>query len=199
MKTAVATRFLLILLLLCQPLAASERSGVVVRSASVFDGPGIDARAVGKLEAGTRVSIFSRRGGWKEIFADDAAVVGWVRAYQVREGDYAPPAAVETEADERGFLSGLASFSRKASRFFGGGGASTSEGTATIGVRGLSEEQLQAAQPDFDQFARMQQFASTPERLARFKRNGRLRKQDVEHLQPQPQQQPAAGQGGRDK
>jgi len=200
MRAFTASKYLLatlLLALLYQAPVLADRSGVIVRDASVHEKPGIGSRAVGELEAGTRVTIFSRRGGWKEIFADDAALVGWVRAYQVREGDYAPVIETETESDERGFLSGLASFSRKASRFFSSDRSSTSDGTATIGVRGLSEAQLKSAQPDFDEFAKMKKFASTPERLTRFQRDGRLQKHKVKHLQQQ--QRPAAEQSEREK
>ena len=86
--------------------------------------------------------MFSRQGGWKEIFADEKAILGWVRSYQVREGNFEPTVQTESKSDSRGFLAGLASFSRRASGFFKSSSGRTSSGTATIGVRGLSEEEI---------------------------------------------------------
>ena len=177
------SRITLLFLLSTSPLLAAQQ-GIVVREAKVYADASSGARQVGVIEAGKQVDIFSRKGGWKEIFSDKLELIGWVRSYQVREGDYAPQAEAEAEPDSRGFLSGLAAFSRKASRFFGGGGSTTSSGTATIGVRGLSEEELKAAKPDLVEFATMQGFASDATRLAGFRQEGRLSANEVAHIEP---------------
>lgn len=174
---------LLILLLPGAPLLANQ-DGLVVRNATLHAGAGRDAAVVGRIDAGTRVAIFDRKGGWREIYSEEKALVGWVRIYEVRELDSAVPAAIETQSDSRGFLSGLASFSRKASRFFGAGGATTSSSTATIGVRGLSEAELRGAQPDLQELERMRGYASSSTRSAEFGENGALRARQIKHLKP---------------
>ena len=164
------------------PLRASE-SGIIVRTAQVYADANIGSQRLDQLSAGTAVSVFSRKGGWKEVFSEEKAIVGWVRAYQVRERTLAQQQTqVETKADQRGFLSGLASLSRKASRFFSTGGSSTSSGTATIGVRGLSEAQIKSAKPDFEEFETMQQVISNDPRLASFRQAGQLSANEVAHL-----------------
>lgn len=168
-------------ILLVAPLQASQ-DGVIVRSAQVYADANSQSRQVGRFLAGTTVSVFSRKGGWKEVFSEDKALLGWVRGYQVREGGVARQAQVESAQDERGFLAGLASFSRKASRFFKTGGSSTSSGTATIGVRGLSEEQIKSARPDFEELEKMHGFSSSKARLAEFRQHGQLSANEVAHL-----------------
>ncbi len=172
------------LLLLSVTLPAAEQQGVIVREAQVYDGPGTAFRQVGSVRAGTLVNLFGRKGGWEEIFAEREALIGWVRSYQVRTGVYAPQVEVEEQPDSRGFLSGLAAFSRKASRFFSSGGAGSSSGTATIGVRGLSEEEIRSARPNAAELVKMQGFVSSPERVQRFRDEGRLAANDVAHLKP---------------
>ena len=171
-----------LLLLLAVSVQASQQ-GVVVRLAPVHAKANAGSALVGQLSPGTRVSIFSRQGGWKEVYSEPQQLVGWVRSFQVREGQVVQQTSqAKTESDSRGFLSGLASFSRKASRFFRGSGSSTSSGTATIGVRGLSEEELKSAKPDLEQFAKMKQFASDGTRVAKFKLDGQLSEQQVAHI-----------------
>ena len=171
---------LLLVVVVAAPLSASQE-GIIVRSATVYADAVSGARKVGNIPAGTRVSIFERRGGWKEVFSETPELIGWVRSFQVREGEYSAPAAEASESDSRGFLSGLAAFSRKASRFFSPqSGAAT--GSATIGVRGLSEEELRAAKPDLAELAKMQGFASDRARLERFRKAGQLSAQDVGHI-----------------
>jgi hypothetical protein len=169
------------LLLLGPPLLAGE-AGVIVRDAPVYAAADSGARQVGKVGAGTRVNIFSRRGGWEEIFAEQENLVGWVRSYQVRGEEYAPRVETGAETDSRGFLSGLAAFSRKASRFFSTDSQGSSSGTATIGVRGLSEEEIDSAKPAPAELRKMQGFASNPQRMARFQLDGQLSANQVKHL-----------------
>ena len=176
-----ALQILLLCLLVAAPVVAGE-DAIVVRQAVVYTKASSTSAEVGQIEAGSRVSIFSRKGGWKEIFSEEKAIIGWVRSYQVREGDYAPTIQTETASDSRGFLAGLASFSRKASRFFSSDNRSTSSGTATIGVRGLSEVEIKAAVPDPEQLGKMQGFASNSSRAVGFASQGGLRAQKIPHI-----------------
>jgi hypothetical protein len=76
----------------------------------------------------------------------------------------------------------LASFSRKASSFFKSDRSATSSGTATIGVRGLSEDEIKTAQADFAEFEKMQRFASNGKRAGSFARQGKLSSTRVPHI-----------------
>lgn len=163
------------------PVLANQE-GIVVRTATVHTSPSHGARRLGEVTAGTAVSIFSRQGGWKEIFSEQHSIIGWVRGYQVREGSAAPVVETTNEADSRGFLAGLASFSRKASSFFKSDRSATSSGTATIGVRGLSEDEINTAQADFAEFEKMQRFASNGKRAGSFARQGKLSSTRVPHI-----------------
>jgi len=168
---------------LAMPALAVEQQAIVVRQATVYANASSTAQKVGQVGAGTRVSIFSRKGGWKEIFSEEQAVIGWVRSYQVREGNFAPAAEIQTASDSRGFLSGLALFSRKASSFFKSDSGSTSSGTATIGVRGLSEDEIRSAVADPAELEKMKQFASNQQRIDGFVRQGKLSPVTIPHIE----------------
>ncbi len=175
--------FLLILTFFTVPAAANPQ-GVIVRLATVHAEASSSSERLGQISAGTQVSIFGRTGGWKEIFSEQKSILGWVRSYQVREGKLSQQSQVKAEEDSRGFLAGLASFSRKASRFFSPGGSSASSGTATIGVRGLSEAEIKSAKPNLEELAKMKQFASNKARLKSFRQQGSLSTNEVEYLEP---------------
>lgn len=169
------------LLFFSATLALAE-DGVMIRMSTVYSSASSASEQVARIEAGARVSVFERQGGWKLIFSDQKALTGWVRSYQVRSGYYAETPTVEAKTDSRGFLAGLASFSRKASSFFGAGDSTGSTQTATIGVRGLSEEEIRTALPDFEELEKMHAYASNTQRMSAFSSGGQLAARPVAHL-----------------
>ena len=177
------------------PLQANQ-DAIVVREALVYSAANSASEQVGKVSAGTRVSVFGRKGGWQEVFYEQESIVGWVRSYQIREGSFSPAVEVENQSDSRGFLAGLAAFSRKASGFFRPSDSATSSSTATIGVRGLSEAEINAARPDYDEFKKMQQYASNNVRLVEFSQSGQLSVNNVEHLSVSKKQNKNSGANG---
>jgi hypothetical protein len=66
--------------------------------------------------------------------------------------------------------------------FFTQDATATSSGTATIGVRGLSESEINSAQADFDELANMKQYASNRTRLSSFVAAGGLKANGVAHI-----------------
>ncbi len=179
---------LLMLCLIVAVPASANQDAIVVREAVVFAKADGTSAQVGKIAAGTRVNVFSRQGGWKEVFSEEKAIIGWVRGYQVREGNYAADIETESKSDSRGFLAGLASLSRKASSFFKSSSKPTSSGTATIGVRGLSEEEIKGAQADFAELEKLKGFASNDRRASSFAQKGELKAKKVAYISGQKKQ-----------
>jgi hypothetical protein len=179
MKTGI---LVIVILLSLQLAAQASETGVIVRLSPVYAEASTVSTRIGRINAGTSVSVFERNGGWKQIYSEEKAILGWVRSFQVRQSALVPTAKIESEPDSRGFLAGLATFSRKASGFFKSDSNSTSSTTATIGIRGLSADQIKAAKPDFAELARLQQFTSNSQRQTAFTRQGGLRARSVKHL-----------------
>ncbi len=180
------TRLILIIVtgwFVLTPLQAAS-DAIIVRLAKVYPQSNSAGKPLGQIKAGSLVNVFSRQGGWKEVYSEQPEIIGWVRSYQVRERLTDIPAVkVEAKSDSRGFLAGLASFSRKASGFFGSSKSSAgSAGTATIGVRGLSEEEIKNAKPDLQELEKIQGFASDQSRMTAFVSAGKLFAQKVKHL-----------------
>jgi len=109
---------------------------------------------------------------------------GWVRSYQVRAGKVPSTVVAETRDEKRGVLSDLASLSRSASGLLGGGNqASTNQTTATIGIRGLSAEELEAAKPDKKQLEKLKKYAATRSQGKKFAKTAKLKKRKVNTLE----------------
>ena len=160
----------------------ADQQGIVVRQAKVYADANSASGQVGKVAAGTRVSIFERRGGWQEIFSEERSMIGWVRSYQVRESKGGSQVITAQKEDSRGFLSGLAALSRKASGFFTQDNSATSSGTATIGVRGLSEAEINSAQANFEELEKMKKYTSSGKRMTSFVEAGGLNANAVAHI-----------------
>ncbi len=173
---------IVVICLIATVSASASEDAVVVREAVVFSKASSASERIAEIAAGTRVNVFSRKGGWKEIFSEEQAIIGWVRGYQVREGNYGVETSSHSKSDSRGFLAGLASLSRRASGFFKSNSNSTSSGTATIGVRGLSEEEIRSAQADFVELEKMKGFASNGSRASAFANKGKLKAKKVAYI-----------------
>jgi len=72
---------ILCLLLLTACPAQANQDAVIVRLALVY-AEAIDvAPTVGRINAGSGVSLFERKGGWKQIYFAEKPLIGWVRSY----------------------------------------------------------------------------------------------------------------------
>lgn len=159
---------------------AFAEPATVISDSPLYQRPSIQSGVILQLEAGTTVDHIARSGGWKQINLDSGES-GWVRSYQVREGTISIDS--EPEQEQGGFFSSLAALSRKASGLF----TRSSEGyslprTATIGVRGLSEEEINRAQADFEQLKKLERFRSNKKTSKKFAREGLLKAIRLAHL-----------------
>lgn len=170
-------------LLLLSSVVLAAAPGFVVRNSELRSQPSFSGQVAQRLSPGTTVNLLERRGGWRRIEVKANRRRGWVRNYQVRAGQV-PSSVVSDNRDEnRGVLSDLASLSRSASGLLGSGdGTSTSQTTATIGIRGLSAEELKAARPDQQQLNQLKRFGASPEAGRAFAKAANLKRRKVNAL-----------------
>ena len=134
-----------------------------VRSTEIKKLPYSDAATVGKLDEKSSVNVMSRQGGWVKITS--AKGNGWVRMLSLR-GDSTAKKSGDT---------GLQSLINV--------GRSGSSGiTMTTGVRGLSEEDLKNAQPNPEEFEKLQKYAVNKARAEKFARDAKLKTQQLDYL-----------------
>jgi hypothetical protein len=171
------------LLVLACGASLAAAPGFVVRNCEMRNAPSFSGQVMQRLAPGSGVTLLERRGGWQQVELTGTRFQGWVRSYQVRAGQLPPTVVKETRDEQRGVLSDLASLSRSASGLLGAGNrAGTNQTTATIGIRGLSAEELEAAKPDQAQLEQLKKYAVSPKTGKKFAKSAKLKKRKVKTL-----------------
>jgi hypothetical protein len=154
-----ATFFLLLFLGLAAP-AMAQSQAFTNRATDLKADAGDQSATVARLAENTEVKVVARAGAWTRVEA--GAQKGFVRGFHLRF-----PAAVATESGGGGFLSGLSSA-------IGGRPKSQQAGIQTVGVRGLSPDDLKNAAPNNEALAKAQSYRADKPAAERFAREGRL-------------------------
>ncbi|MBL6751907.1 MAG: SH3 domain-containing protein [Nevskia sp.] len=108
---------------LCVPLAAAADAAYISQPTELRDAPAADGHVLQSLAAAAAVDIRRRQGGWYQVQVNQQT--GWVRMSSLR---------LRAPGERAGLLDG--------------GRALATQTVATTGVRGLSGEDLQKANPD---------------------------------------------------
>lgn len=157
---------LTLLLLVMQPVVAVE-TGTALKADTIKREPFSDAKTVATLNAGDKVTIYKKDGGWLNV--KSAKGNGWVRMLSIRKGDAKKGKGV------------LESFQGLAS-----GRAGTGKVVATTGVRGLSEEELKSAHFDEKELKLAESYLTTRAEAQNFASQGKLKPRSLDYL-PLPQ------------
>lgn len=153
-------RLLLLGLLCALALPAAAQQAFTNRSTELKGDGGQDGKTLATLPENTEVKVVQRAGGWTKVEAKGQT--GWVRVFHLRF-----PAVVTTSESSGGVLSGLSSA-------IGGRPRTQQAGIQTVGVRGLSPEDLKNASPDAEGVKRMQSYKSDAPGAERFAKEGKL-------------------------
>jgi len=117
-----------------------------------------NAPSLQALSAQTNVTLIQRKGAWTKVKSDTQT--GWVKMMHLRGAVTVEAASAQTKSG--GFLSGV-------NRFLGGNQANNQRAqSATLGIRGLSPEELKTAAPDAKQLAAMNANAVSKSDAERF-------------------------------
>lgn len=148
---------LALLMLVALSATAANQAGTITRPAELRSTPFSDGKLLQTLPAGLNVEVLKRQGGWYQVKAPTAS--GWVRMWMLRFSTQASgaTAAKDTVAVLKSGRSG-ATYT-----------------TATTGVRGLSEEELNKAVPDPAAVQAMEQLAVTQPDARGFAKQGALK------------------------
>ena len=171
-------------LLFYAPAAWAQSDALIVkRSSELRNAPGNTAPIVATLPAQTAITrLPARQGPWLQV-RTDAGATGWLHLFDV--GSPNAPSSVSNSA--AGALRGLGNF-------LGGGSkqpARTSTSTATIGIRGLTSEDISQAQPNIAALTQVDAFRVNTQQAKKFGADSALRVEDVAALQAP--ETPAAG------
>jgi hypothetical protein len=135
--------------------ALAAQTATVTRPAELRPAPSAEGKAVQTLPAGAKVDVVKRVGGWYQVKSQSAE--GWVRMWLLR---FSTPAG---------------GFGKDSVAVLGSGRSSSTYTTATTGVRGLSEEEIQNAKPNPAAVAALEQYAVAPDDARRFAKQASLK------------------------
>lgn len=152
-------KVIFILLLLFAANTLAEVQGVVVRTAALKAQATATAKNIRMVRFGEQITVKNTLGGWVLVETQKDKKQGWLRRYQYRSN--IRPGTLQISNNSSNNTSTLASLSRDAAGLFGTNKPKQEQTVvATIGVRGLSEQELQNAKPNPAEFKKMQSFAS---------------------------------------
>jgi Bacterial SH3 domain len=137
-------------LTLLPPAVAAQEVVNTNRATTMRAAPDDAAASLQELTAQTSVQVLERRGAWTRIKIE--AATGWVRMMHLRGGVVLDAPATPSKSGS--FLAGI-------NRMLGGNQGSQRAQSATLGIRGLSPEELKSAQPNPQALAEVRSFAAT--------------------------------------
>ncbi len=146
------------------PLAAHAQQVTVERDSDLRAEARLEAPVAGKVVQGTAGEVMAKSGPWLHLKTQQAT--GWILSFNVRFGG----ARAAGDSGAGSALGRLVGPRREVAV------------TATIGVRGLEEEDLRQANFDAAQMKRMEQYAATPEDSAHRARAAGLAPAKVEYF-----------------
>jgi len=153
---------------LCSPAAFAQQVTVECDSDLRAEAR-LEAPVTGKVARGTAGEIIAKSGAWLQLRTPQAA--GWILSFNVRFGG-------ATAAGDSGAGSALGRLV---------GPRRDVAVTATIGVRGLEEEDLRQARFDAGQMKLLEHYAASPEDSAARARDAGLNPVRVEYFDAKPQ------------
>jgi hypothetical protein len=159
----------LLLALACFSGAAAAQDAFTNRATELKTSPSPDAATVAPVPQETPVKVLGRQSGWTQIQAGDKS--GWVRAFHLR---FQSTVSESREGNSGGGLLG---------GLFGGSKRQTPKGTSTVGIRGLSTEELQGAAPNLEALARLQGLRADAPTAQRFAADGKLVAVKVDYVE----------------
>jgi hypothetical protein len=147
--------------------AENERRdpGVIVRDSEVKTEPDPDAATTSTLRLGNRVEVSRLRGRWARVHPPDAEQ-GWIAAANVRIS--------MTQQQSRGGGAAKGLF-RGITGIVTGTGPSQDQGpSATVGIRGLTPEDVADAVPNPAERLKLDEYRATPDAAERYARDENL-------------------------
>ena len=146
----------LLLALLLSPLLAWAEPAMTIRAAELKKQPAVDAETLVELPENTAVDAAERKGGWVRVKA--RGTEGWIKMLSLRYGN-----AVAAKKGDSSI-----------SQVFNVARTGSSGTQVTTGVRGLDENQLANAQPNPNELAKLDKFATDEKGAAGFAAKGKL-------------------------
>lgn len=147
--------------------ALAQDAAFTNRATELKEKAAFEAVVLIPLPADTPVKVLARSSGWTRVEVNGKT--GWVRVFHLRFPASVEAGSSSSSSSSGGFLGGLGSS-------LGFGGKPKQDGTklATVGIRGLSEEDMKNANPNPEALKKMQSYRVDKASAERFAKDGKL-------------------------
>ena len=156
--------FCVVLLLVCSYPALAEEAATVVGDVVLMATPG--GAASGSVSDGALVSVGPRKGGWYQVSLPDGRT-GYLRISQVR---------FKEQEESESVFGGLWSWLNSSRQ-------STHGGSTTAGIRGMDEQDINAAEPDLEAVATLDSLAVSEASARKFAGQLSLQSRQIDELE----------------
>ena len=164
--------------------AQAQDGAVIKRATELREAPAETSASLGALAADSTVArTGERKGSWVKVRTPQGAAC-WVHMF-----DVGAQAGAASAGSGNAATSGL----RSLGGLFGGGSNSTTTATATVGIRGLSAEDLANAQPNPGAVQQAEKLRLSAEQARQFAGSAALHAQRVDPLPEPPRPTPSGG------
>lgn len=136
--------------------------GTALKADTLRAEPFADAKSVGSLTKNDAVDIVNKKGAWLQVKSKKST--GWVRLLSVKRG-------AATQTNQAGGIAAIAS-----------GRAGTGKVVSTTGIRGLSAEELKAAQFNEAEMKKLESYETTASDGKQFASAGGLNATSIAYL-----------------
>ena len=175
---------------ICAAQAQSD-PGILRRAAELRESPAPTAASLVALPAQASVTrLAGRQGAWIQV-RTAADVTGWVHLF-----DVGSPGSPTTAPAQGGAPSGSSALRGLTSLLTGGASGGTTVPTTTVGIRGLSAEDIAQAQPNAEAVAQMEALRQSEAQARAFASGATLVSQTVTPLPSPPAPSNASMAGG---
>ena len=165
--------------------------GILRRAAELRESPAPNAASLAALPAQASVTrLAGRQGAWIQV-RTVAGVTGWVHLF-----DVGSPGSPTTTPAQGGAPSGSNALRGLTSLLTGGASGGTTVPTTTVGIRGLSAEDIAQAQPNAEAVAQMEALRQSEAQARAFASGATLVSQTVTPLPSPPAASNASMAGG---
>jgi SH3 domain-containing protein len=176
---SMLSRFVFALAALALPvLCAAGEAGHATRDLDVLAEPRLDAKVIWKLPKDAALELLQRQNAWAEISSGGQR--GWVLFFSLGIGQ----APKQNVGKELGGIVGLATNQNRG------------QVTATIGVRGITEEQLKGAKFNEQELRKLESLAVPPAAANSYASQAGLKSREVRYL-PAPASESASNDAKR--
>jgi len=171
-KVVVFTLIAMVLGLSASLYAQTASKSTVVRLSNLKAQASFNSASIAQVKLGYSVYVLKRQGAWVYVQGVKDKRKGWLRSFQLRNNVNTRSLQAAAKAPKGGFFTNL---SRNTSALLGGRNKQSNKGVvATIGVRGLSEQELQEAEPNPEELKKMQSYVSSKDAAQAFARQVNL-------------------------